>query len=510
MKTSTDLFDIIKVMTKSEKGYFKKMSSFHTIGEKNNYIKLFDVIRKQKEYDEKEIVNIFANERFVNQLPVAKNYLYALVLKSLEAYHNNVDSVLYSYLHQIAILYEKELFSQCIKIIKKAKQLAERYENHWHLANLVQWEIRLEYEQSYHGKTEQEIDALFVKLMKSIRDFKNINEYNRVRVQLFLRSMKKGYPKTSPELRQYKVLINHPLLHIKDITHLSYHAAWHFYYIQMYFHFICNDYAAAYINAQKLVEHIELRPHQIKESPSAYITALQSIIIYLDFLKRYDEVPRYIEKLKKIVCHSPHSKNELFLVISNTELAVCINTGQFKEGMNIAKEIQNKLNRGDANIIDKQYQTALFYNMASIYFGGENYSPANKYLNMVLNDTISDLRTDLHCFARILSMIIQFELGKKDLLEYTVRSTYRYLYKRKHLYQLEGSILNFISKKYPIINSQKELIIAFKELKKELEKIYENPFENKASNYFDFISWLESKIEGRAFAEVVREKAMGH
>ena len=44
-------------------------------------------------------------------------------------------------------------------------------------------------------------------------------------------------------------------------------------------------------------------------------------------------------------------------------------------------------------------------------------------------------------------------------------------------------------------------------VKEELVEITKDDFERKALEYFDFISWLESKIEGRVFAEVVREKA---
>ena len=104
-------------------------------------------------------------------------------------------------------------------------------------------------------------------------------------------------------------------------------------------------------------------------------------------------------------------------------------------------------------------------------------------------------------------MILHFELGNTDILEYLVKSTYRFLYKRKHLYKFETSILNFIRKKLPKTNSEKELITIFKDLKTELGKITKDPFEKKALDYFDFISWLESKIEKRPFADIVKEKA---
>ena len=45
-------------------------------------------------------------------------------------------------------------------------------------------------------------------------------------------------------------------------------------------------------------------------------------------------------------------------------------------------------------------------------------------------------------------------------------------------------------------------------MKAELEEISKDPFEKKALEYFDFISWLESKITGQPFANIVRAKAL--
>ncbi|MBI4931145.1 MAG: hypothetical protein HY841_10305 [Bacteroidetes bacterium] len=88
-----------------------------------------------------------------------------------------------------------------------------------------------------------------------------------------------------------------------------------------------------------------------------------------------------------------------------------------------------------------------------------------------------------------------------------VRSTYRFLLKRNRLYKFEECILNFIRKKLSKIHSQKELLHSFSELKKEITQIMKDPFERGIIQDFDFVSWLESKIENRSFAEIVREKA---
>lgn len=524
---SLSLFQLIRSLNRSEKRYFKIHAARHVIGEGNKYVELFDAIDKQRTYNDKALSK---NKGFGKQLSSLKNNLYEKLLQCLHVYHSNssIDAKLAELSHQIEILFEKGLYVQCERILKKARQLAEHYEYHWYQVNLLLHELYLMEAESYKGKTEEEIGKFFLKLFETTDNFKDTQEYRYAYVHLIVRSMRTGYPRVPADLESYKAIM-YPLLQdkledkkaingkwksevrnqkIKKDKLLSYHSARLFYFAKMYYHYVYNDYVNASKYARELVALMEQLPHQIKEKPTLYITALHSLIVYLHHLKKYDESFGVIEKLKNISPHSEQVKETLFWMISTAELGSCIATGQFDKGIILAKEFQYKLDSNQEKIIEIQDQTVLYYNMACIYFGGENYVTAQKYINIVTSDTVSDLRTDLHCFARIVNMIIQFELGKQDLLEYTVLSTYRYLYKRKHLYQLEASILNFIRKKLPEINSQKQLMVAFKKLKTELEEIFKNPFERKALDYFDFISWLDSKVEGRTFAEVVKEKVI--
>ena len=55
MKKESDLFALIHSLTGHEKRYFKIYASKHVMGEKNNYLKLFDFLCKQKEYEEEDV-----------------------------------------------------------------------------------------------------------------------------------------------------------------------------------------------------------------------------------------------------------------------------------------------------------------------------------------------------------------------------------------------------------------------------------------------------------------------
>ena len=85
----------------SEKGYFKRFTSNHIIGEKNDYIRLFEVINEQTHpnsigegYNEDIIKKQFSGKSFIKRLPAVKGYLYDQILSSMDRYHSNrsIDS----------------------------------------------------------------------------------------------------------------------------------------------------------------------------------------------------------------------------------------------------------------------------------------------------------------------------------------------------------------------------------------------------------------------------------
>ena len=86
MKKPDDLFKLIKSLEKAEKGYFKKFAQTHNKGAEHQYLKLFDAIDQQLEYNEPDLLKKFKSESFVKQLSVTKSYLWDLILKSQRAY----------------------------------------------------------------------------------------------------------------------------------------------------------------------------------------------------------------------------------------------------------------------------------------------------------------------------------------------------------------------------------------------------------------------------------------
>jgi hypothetical protein len=179
--------------------------------------------------------------------------------------------------------------------------------------------------------------------------------------------------------------------------------------------------------------------------------------------------------------------------------------GKYDEVYSIIDEFEKESAQFKGEV-PKERLTILYSNFSCLLIGTKDYKKALYWNNKVLNDTTKELLVDFYCSSRILNLIIHYELGNAELLESLTRSTYRYLLQRKSLFKFEDAIIRFIRVQLPKVNNQQELIKAFKNLKKEFVELSKDSYERAGMDIFDFISWLESKIENRPYAEIVREK----
>ena len=140
-----------------------------------------------------------------------------------------------------------------------------------------------------------------------------------------------------------------------------------------------------------------------------------------------------------------------------------------------------------------------------IYFGTGNYDEALEYLNQWLNLPNSIERKDLQSLARLLNLIIHYEMGNNWLVESLLRSTQRFLSKENKLLELEKQLVGFI-RQINGVNSNKERKAAFMEMKVRLEPLKSIPSEKAMLQLFDFEAWLDCKVHNKSFAQIVKEK----
>ena len=214
MAVSKHLFQLIKTLSKQEKRYFKLYTSRYSKAKDNNYRRLFEVIDRQKIYDEAAIKQVFAGEKFVKQFHVTKNYLYHLILEALQAYNGEatVNHQIQEAFDKSQILYEKGLYRQTLKLLKKAEKLAETYEKFDWLLKIYK-QLKLLYIRKLKVNEHEYYTQFYLQLeQKVMRQFQNLWEYEWISNQIFSLYFKKSAARQAKERLVYQQLMQHELL----------------------------------------------------------------------------------------------------------------------------------------------------------------------------------------------------------------------------------------------------------------------------------------------------------
>lgn len=496
-KASDNLHRLIKSLTKPEKRYFKVFSSRHVIGDQNNYLILFDAIDRQAEYDEEKLLKKFRNQPFVNRFSIAKSRLYNAILKSLDAFHANssIEAQLKRQLHCAEILYNKSLYTQSQKLLNSARKTAEKHEKVTTLIEIRKWEKRLMEKDNYEDLKPEEIEHIRAEDQLLNRKLHRFNELWYMKSRMFQQLYVKGRSRSTAEKEDFGRIIDEFVLEIPQeemmaenqylLNHL--HAA---------YHYGVADYTSCYPYLKANLKLIEEQPHLFQEEPNIYLSVLTNSIFVASRLGKADEALQMLERMQSLPAELEPVMTEdremrMFTFIKSTELSLYTEQRDFASAARVVAEIEEGLIRYDRKL--SSVRKAFFYfNIAVLCFYQGHFNEALKWINMLLNNIDIDRTQDIHCMGQLLNLVIHLELGNQSLLQYTIRSTKRYLETRNRVYRFESLFLAFVN---DMLKKRKELSdqARFGQLADDLEGLREDPFEQLAFEYFDFVSWARKQ-----------------
>ena len=506
-KNTDPLFQLIKSLTKSEKRYFK----VHTNPSKNidstKFIKLFDLIDKQKDYNESKILS---KEHAIKpqQLSNLKAHLYKQILQSLRNLNSNddIDLNIREMIDHSTILYNKCLYDQCIKMLDKAKLTAEKYDRNTLLLEIIEFEKKL-VTKFIRSNIEDKVSSLIKASDHISEKISNINTFSNLTIKLYSFYLKIGFLRNHKDFELVNSFL-YSTLPVFQEDKLSFEEKMYLYNSFVGYYFFIQDFERGYQYAKKWVALFENHPEYIIPKIETYIRAINNLLVSESKLHKYDEFKITIQKLEAINKSSDLRMTEnirllLFKYSATHRINRYFMVGEFDNGVQIIPEIADSLEEFK-NLLDTHYIIIFYYKFACMYFGAADYQKVVFWLNKIINMKDVDLRSDIHSFARILNLISHYELGNIDLIDYYIRSTYRFLIKKNDLHLFQKIIMKFLRKLSSI--TQDQLTDAFKELREQLLPLNEKFYERRPFIYFDIISWLESRIENRPIQDIIQEK----
>ncbi|MEZ4739006.1 MAG: hypothetical protein R2818_06525 [Flavobacteriales bacterium] len=505
MKPSTELHDLIKSLTKSEKRFFKLHSSLQS-GDKN-YLRIFDAIDKQKVYDEDQIKKTFAKETFIKHLPSEKNHLYKLILKALRAYHSesSVSGILKQEIKNIEILYQKALYVECNKLLHRAKKIARDNERFYYWFELLSWEKMLLEEAYESGEFTKDLDALIEEERNVIEKLRNLAAYHILYSKINYVFRSGGYVRTDEEHAMVEEISEHPLIKGKN-TALSRRAATICYYTQGFCQWAKRDWKTSLVKFQRAKEILDENPLIRADLPKRYIRTLHYIInaqVELDDLRSAKGNIKVMRDLPGTPgFQGQNIEAQVFVASFLSELRLLDRGGEHAKAMQLSDTILAGMEEmGDR--LHKEHELEFHFALSRVHFGGGEMNKALFWLNKVLNDNEPTLRQDIFTYARLFNLVIHYELGNFDLLEYIVRSTQRFLSRRQRANQMETVLMDHIKKLARATDPAVKHDL-FKSMHDKFKPLLKDPNESLVLKYFDVVSWVDGHLEGKPFSEVVR------
>lgn len=503
-----DLVQLINSLSRAEKRHFRLFVKRNQSSEDILFLQLFDFLEKRGEYDEEAILKRLPEIK-KQQLSNLKAHLYKQLLTSLRllSAKEAPDIQIREMVDYARVLYNKGLYRQSLDILAKAKERSRAAYFHPLHMEILEFEKHIEGQyitRSIEGRAE----ALADETLELGRVMQQMNLFSNLSLQLYGLYLKVGFTRNEKDYYFVKEFFssNLPKIPYQELDFMG-----KIYYCQAHFWFyhITQDFGFCYRYAQRWVELFQEHPTMVEINMPLYLKGLHNLLNSLFNLLHGPKFNQALDELLSVPLRYPdlgaNKNNEsLYYLYKYIHLIKKhFLEGTFTEGLALVPELLEIMEEDRYNW-DNHREMVFYYRIASMYFGSGDPDSTITYLNYIINEKDPDYRADIQVFARLLSLIAHYELGNAQLLEYQVKSVYRFLAKKEDHGLALREIFKFLRRLTRI--HPRDLPEAFVALRAKLEKIAQDPYEQRPFLYLDILSWLDSKIQNRPVQDIIREK----
>ncbi|MFI5133550.1 MAG: hypothetical protein ACHQEB_04400 [Chitinophagales bacterium] len=470
-------------------------------------IQLFDALDKMNEYDEMQLLKKNKSIK-KKQLSNIKASLYRQILSSLRIIkdEDNIDIKLHEQMDNARILYNKGLYLQSLKMLERMKETARIHHQLTYMQQALFFEKKIE--ALYITRSMQNrADLLSTESDAVNSQLSLVNQLSNLSLQLYSWFIKHGHARNENDLKNihsfFEKNIPADLQQAKGFYEKLY-----LYQSYCWYASIRQDFLQYYRYSKKWANLFEEYPGMLSVETAAYIKGMHNLMnAHFDLLK-YQKLKEIIKEFEQFAHTNLVEQNEnnrilTYVYLYTARINLYFLRGTFTKGLRLVPFLEDMLKKYGL-YLDAHRVLVFYYKIACLYFGSGNNEKAIEYLNKIINQK-GNLGTDLQCYSRLLHLIAHYELGNFELLEYLIKSVYRYMAKMENLSKVEEEMFAFLRRSFHV--GAHALKPEFEKLLEKLKKYEGHPLESRAFVYLDVISWLESKINNVNVQDVIAEKA---
>ncbi len=487
MPSRDDLFSLIHSLTKAEKAWFKKFADINADGKNTNYMLLYDAIDQMNEYDEDKLKKSFS--RKLNKQVTAEifnythHYLHSLILKSLYNFHSDDTDYhrLHVWMNEISILFSKSLYNDCEKLLRRIKKIAKEQERFALLMHILPWQRKLVEAHAYRDLKDKDFKAMGKEELFVLKQHEQLIKLSQLSNELVYVQKRKGTPAKKTLHQFYDGTLKE--LNEDKPDFLSVKAEVQYHHILATIWFGKREFENALAHMSHMLGLYFLNPEIVRDEEQRLLGGLNNVLTLCVDLQRWNVFDDYLGRMNDLSTKEPYRGNanfqiRLFERLTAFQLRAFIDRGKIKDAVALIPVIENKISSWQ-NEMGAVHLIQIYFHLAIACVMNENIDEAHRWLRKLQTESDQNLRKDLHAYARIIELIIQFELGNTELLDSIVRSAERQFTQQSQLTQYEKVLFRFFRKELPSLTNKKEKQQGFKKLSTDHSKAMEQS-ENSA------------------------------
>lgn len=502
------LFEMIQSLTKAEKRNFRLYAK-RIQGESDaKFLQLFDLLEKQKDFDEETIIRKLKDSN-KSQLSNLKRHLYQHILTCLRLMeiHKHEEIQIREWIDYAVILYGKGLYLQSLKLLAKAKSLANKINHDILQLEIVEFEKRIESRHITRSTTER-MDDLQAESETHSNTNLSIALLSNFKLALQRLFINEGHIKTKEDRAKLEEHFRSKLPKQEEEAHTFFEKI-HVYHAYYWYHYLLQEYDKCEEYAEKWVNLYASEPKMIEMDMDMYMIGMHQLLVTAFYLRNYPVFIKTLdrfEKFRKEVYPKFNYNSQIlsFLFVHQGRFNRHFLEGSFQEGT--GRTLQHALRRIRKydNKLDAHKLLIFYFKIAWLWMGAGKPAQAIDYLNQILNHPGKALREDMQAYASLMFIMAHYDLKNMDFLDYVINNTARFISKMQDTSKLQKASIGFFRR---LINAKSDdTAKLFLDFRKKLSELKAEEFEKRSFIFLDIESWVESKIQHKTLAQVVKER----
>lgn len=492
MSKNDPLIDCISAMSQAEKRYFRRFARFQSEEKECDYLRLFEFMDKAKQYNE-EKVKLKMGVPYFAQL---KYQLYAKILESQRHFYADQNPLYQAVapLIDAQVLLQKSLFSQADKALQRAGKKMDEYGKYFLHPELVRTRNVLSRTEEHPEESLKVLEAIDKEAGNAYLRLKNELQFEKDYARMVNWNIRIELVREQKELDELQHIIHQS--HFKaESNALTREAKINFHFIKGLYYYLSGNFKLSLKHFERESELIEAHDAFRSSYLSSYFRSISNTCFAAIKSKNEQLAQQKIAQLSIFGKGVPGPYR--VLVVHLLQLKLYCETRQYQEAMVYLKRFEQEIIAlvSREEFAEKYYieRTHVLFKAAEIYMmNGETKKPL-QMMNIFLDSKNTTVKSDFYCMARIINLLIHFDIDNIDLLEYEIKSIHRFLSGRKRVFLFERSVLKLVQQLiHPDKHKQRQTY--FKAWHKELLKLEQTEFEKNVFDFFDFTYWVERKI----------------